>query len=191
MSTPAVPAVPAAPECRVAEWLNAPQPLSLAALRGRATMAVAFQMLCPGCVAHALPQAQRVREAFPESDLAVVGLHTVFEHHDAQGPAAALRAFLHEYRIAFPVGIDAPSPDGGVPQTMAAYAMQGTPTLLLIDRVGRLRMRRFGHLDDLRLGAALAALIDERGPPDSRDVAAPATADPGCDEAGCTVDPKA
>jgi hypothetical protein len=44
---------------------------------------------------------------------------------------------------------------------MSAYAMQGTPTLLLIDRAGRLRMQRFGHIDDLRLGAAIASLVAE------------------------------
>ena len=33
------------------------------------------------------------------------------------------------------VGIDAPDPKGGpIPQTMAAYALQGTPSLLLFDR---------------------------------------------------------
>ena len=83
-------------------------------------------MLCPGCVSHGLPQAQRARDAFSPKDLAVVGLHTVFEHHEAQGSRAALAAFLHEYRIDFPVGIDAQ--DERLPQTMRAYQMQGTPT---------------------------------------------------------------
>jgi hypothetical protein len=117
-------------------------------------------MLCPGCVAQALPQMQRARDAFPESEVAVVGLHTVFEHHEAQGRRDVLAAFLHENRIGFPVGIDVQG-DGMLPQTMAAYAMQGTPTLLLIDRAGRLRMQRFGHIDDLRLGAAIASLVAE------------------------------
>jgi hypothetical protein len=123
--------------------------------------AVAFQMLCPGCVSHALPQAQRVREAFPADAVSVVGLHTVFEHHDAQGSAAALRAFLHEYRISFPVGVDAHDDGVALPATMREYQMQGTPTLLLIDAAGRLRMQRFGHLDDLRLGAAINAVLTQ------------------------------
>lgn len=156
-----MPALRPAAEFRVAHWLNAPAPLSLAALRGRVVMAVAFQMLCPGCVAHALPQASRVRAAFSEADLAVIGLHTVFEHHAAQGTREALAAFLHEYRIAFPVGADAPSPGGGPPQTMRAYAMQGTPTTILVDREGRLRLSRFGHVDDLTLGAFIATLVGE------------------------------
>jgi hypothetical protein len=150
----------AAPDWHIAEWLGSDRPLALADLRGRVVVALAFQMLCPGCVAQALPQMQRVRDAFPETDVAVIGLHTVFEHHEAQGRRDVLAAFLHENRIGFPVGIDKPG-DGVLPETMSAYAMQGTPTLLLIDRAGRLRMQRFGHIDDLRLGAAIASLVDE------------------------------
>ena len=149
-----------APEWRTTEWFNTPEPLTLASLKGRVAMVSAFQMLCPGCVAQGLPQAQRVADLFRPADVAVIGLHSVFEHHDAMGPNA-LRAFLHEYRIRFPVGID--EPDGlGLPLTMRAYEMQGTPTTLLIDREGRLRRHAFGHLADLQLGAEIMALVGER-----------------------------
>ena len=151
-----------APEWQIAEWINGESQLSLANLRGRTVAALAFQMLCPGCVSHALPQLQRLRAAFPEQDLAVVGLHTVFEHHEAQGRRDVLEAFLHENRIRFPIGIDSPGADG-VPLTFRTYAMQGTPTLLLIDSGGRLRMQKFGHIDDLPLGAAVATLVAEAG----------------------------
>jgi hypothetical protein len=175
-------AVALAPEWRIAQWLNTPDPLTVAALRGRVILVLAFQMLCPGCVSQALPQAQRARVAFAPQDLAVVGLHTVFEHHEAQGGREALAAFLHEYRIGFPVGLDAQAE--GLPQTMAAYRMQGTPTLMLIDRAGRLRLQHFGHLDDLRLGAAIQALIGEAAPATGPQPAAAAQA---CDDAGCPV----
>ena len=101
--------------------------------------------------------------AFAAEDVAVVGLHTVFEHHEAMRPAS-LAAFLHEWRIRFPVGVDAPSEDAHdpVPQTMRAYALQGTPSLLLIDRLGHLRRHGFGAEDDLSIGAAVATLLSER-----------------------------
>lgn len=176
-------APPDAPAWHIAQWMNGGPAGGLLALRGKVVLAVAFQMLCPGCVAQGLPQAQRARAAFSESDLAVIGLHTVFEHHEVQGSEAALQAFLHEYRIDFPVGIDAPSDEGGVPQTMRAYAMQGTPTTILIDRQGRLRLQRFGHIDDMRLGALIASLSAEASidKPDWREEAAAA----GCDAGGC------
>ncbi|RIA47146.1 peroxiredoxin [Hephaestia caeni] len=150
-----------APEWQVDHWLNTREPLSLAVLRGRIVVAVAFQMLCPGCVAEALPQAQRTAASFAAADVAVIGLHSVFEHHAAQGTPEALAAFLHEYRIGFPVAIDAHVDGDPLPATMRTYAMRGTPTLLLIDRQGRLRLNHFGHLDDMRLGAAIATLIAE------------------------------
>ena len=75
---------------------------------------------------------------------------------------ASLRAFLHEYRVRFPVGVDAPGPDGDpIPLTMRAYAMQGTPTTVLIDARGRLRRQVFGVHDDLSLGAEIGALLVE------------------------------
>lgn len=149
-----------APDWHTTAWLNTPQPLDLAQLRGQVVLLHAFQMLCPGCVAHALPQAQRVAKLFAQAPLAVIGLHTVFEHHAAMG-IESLRAFVHEYRIAFPVGVDEPGSDGPIPRTMRAYAMQGTPTLVLIDAQGRLRRQVFGMHDDLLLGAELATLLAE------------------------------
>ena len=151
----------AAPELQTADWLNTDEPVSLESLRGKVVLVEAFQMLCPGCVSHGLPQAMRVHRSFNRDDLAVIGLHTVFEHHDAQGTRVALAAFLHEYKIGFPVGIDAPSESGGLPETMARYRMQGTPTLILVDRLGRLRKQKFGMEEDLVLGAEIMSLICE------------------------------
>lgn len=149
-----------APEWRTTEWLNTPEPLTLTALRGRVVMICAFQMLCPGCVSQGLPQAQRVASLFQPSEVAVVGLHSVFEHHDVMGPNA-LRAFLHEYRIHFPVGVD--EPDGvSLPHTMRTYRFEGTPTTVLIDTKGRLRRQTLGHIPDLQLGAEIMALVGER-----------------------------
>lgn len=150
-----------APEWHTTAWLNSSGPLDLGYFRGRVVVLHAFQMLCPGCVAHGIPQAQRVAKLFEGAPLAVVGLHTVFEHHAAMGPES-LRAFLHEYRVAFPVGIDTPGPAGDpIPCTMRAYAMQGTPTTILIDAQGRLRCQVFGVYDDLLLGAEIGTLLVE------------------------------
>jgi thiol-disulfide isomerase/thioredoxin len=154
-----------APELDVIAWLNTPEPIRLAGLRGKVVVIEAFQMLCPGCAQVGLPQLARIHEQFPSDDVVVLGLHTVFEHHEVQGPRAALEAFLHEYRYGFPVGIDRPISEGGpIPSTMRAYSMEGTPTLILIDRQGRLRRQTLGHVPDLRLGAEIMALMMEAPP---------------------------
>ncbi|MEN0061197.1 MAG: redoxin domain-containing protein [Myxococcota bacterium] len=147
-----------APEWKTSRWFNARNPRSLASLRGQVVALETFQMLCSGCVARGLPQAQRLTEAFGNS-LVVVGMHSVFEHHAAMTPVA-LEAFLSEYRVTFPVGVDVHDASG-VPQTMRAYRMRGTPTLTLIDRQGKLRHQWFGHVEDLELGASVAALLAE------------------------------
>lgn len=149
-----------APPILASEWLNTPEPLTLDALRGRVVVIECFQMLCPGCVSHGLPQARRIAETFRAEDVAVLGLHCVFEHHDVMTPVA-LRVFLHEYRIRFPVAVDMPGTDGPLPRTMASYGLEGTPTLLLIDRSGRLRARHFGSVPDLALGAEIMMLAQE------------------------------
>lgn len=163
--------IKAAPELEVTEWLNTHGPMSLEHLRGRVVVLHAFQMLCPGCVSHGLPQAKRIRESFSEADVAVIGLHTVFEHHDVMGPDA-LRVFAQEYRLEFPIGIDRASCHAGVPLTMQRYALRGTPSLILIDRSGRLRLNHFGQADDLRVGALIGQLIGESVDVDSSSIAA-------------------
>jgi peroxiredoxin len=177
---------PPAPPLEVSAWLNTPTAISLSDLRGRVVVLHAFQMLCPACVSHGLPQAQQIHAAFDAADVAVIGLHTVFEHHAVMG-ADALRAFVHEYRLGFPIGIDAPSVDDPIPRTMAAYALRGTPSLMLIDRQGRLRLNHFGALDDLRAGALIGQLVAETdAPPHQASVASGAAAAAGCDASGCT-----
>ena len=153
---------PMAPELRVSQWFNIDRSPSLSSLRGRVVVIEAFQMLCPGCVRHGIPQVQRIADHFSRSDVAVLGLHTVFEHHAVMTPAA-LQVFIHEYRLTFPVGVDA-SDGEGLPLTMQAYAMEGTPTLILIDRNGHLRHRLFGAESDMAVGAAIASLVAEPAP---------------------------
>ncbi len=156
-------AVRPAPELDVTQWFNAPEPLTLTGLRGKVVVLHAFQMLCPGCVGAGLPQAQRIATLFPVEEVAVIGIHTVFEHHEAMTPVA-LAAFLHEYRIRFPVAVDRPGGEGPIPHTMAAYGMRGTPSLVLIDRVGMLRRHAFGAEDDLKVGAEIGWLMAEPHP---------------------------
>ncbi|MGI9476008.1 MAG: peroxiredoxin family protein [Hyphomicrobiaceae bacterium] len=146
-----------APELSVEQWFNTESDLTLEKLRGRPVLIHAFQMLCPGCVAHAIPQTQKVQALFGETDLQVIGLHTVFEHHAAMTPVA-LKAFIHEYRLTFPIGVDTAPSTGDIPATMAAYAMRGTPTTILIDRDGNVAANLFGQIEDLALGAMIQSL---------------------------------
>lgn len=181
----------AAPELQTSGWLNTPQPLTLASLRGKVVVLHTFQILCPGCVQAGIPQAQRISQEFDPDRVAVIGLHTVFEHHSVMG-RDALEVFVHEYRLRFPIGID--KYDGeprGIPLTMRAYQMQGTPTLILIDKAGHIRLHKFGHVSDLSVGFSIGALLSEKIEIDE-SAAIPAAAGTSseytvCDEDGCGV----
>ena len=154
------PALRTAPALVVSEWLNSDQPLTFETLLGRVVLLYAFQMRCPGCVEFAIPQAQRAHTFFSQDEVAVVGLHSVFEHHELNS-TSALRGFARERRLTFPIAVDMPDARDGIPITMRALALQGTPSLVLVDRRGRIRMQRFGHVPDLELGAAVATLVSE------------------------------
>lgn len=155
--------LPRPPELVVDYWLNTESSLSLEALRGKVVVIFVFQMLCPGCVKNSLPQAKIAHAVFNPDDVVILGLHSVFEHHQAYSKAI-LSAFLQENRIHFPVAIDKPSDSPSrYPETMKAYQMQGTPTLIVIDRKGLLRKQKFGHENDMVLGAELMKLVEEVG----------------------------
>jgi peroxiredoxin len=146
------------PELAVSRWFNTKAPITLEGLRGRVVVLHAFQMLCPGCVTQSTPQAERLHRLFGGGPVAVIGLHSVFEHHAAMTPVA-LEAYIHEFRLTFPIGVDEAGNDGPIPVTMARYGMQGTPTTIVIDRAGQLRQQHFGQTDDIALGVLIGSLI--------------------------------
>ncbi|MBS0398419.1 MAG: redoxin family protein [Proteobacteria bacterium] len=146
------------PDIEASEWLNPEKPLGPADLQGRVVVVSVFQMLCPGCVQNSLPQARTLYSTFSRDDLVVIGLHSVFEHHHVMTPEA-LRVFVGEYRLPFPIAIDRPVKGSPLPATMQKWGLNGTPTLMVFGRDGKLVLHHFGHLDDLRLGVLIGELL--------------------------------
>ncbi len=169
-----------APELKVSKWFNTDKDITLTGLRGKVVVIEAFQMLCPGCVSHGLPMAQKIHQMFPKDQVAVIGLHTVFEHHGAMTPVS-LEAFLYEYHLTFPVGVDQAG-QGNMPATMQAYQMQGTPSVILIDKQGVLRANHFGQVSELQIGAEVATLTGEGVTSQAQD-----DVDGKCDENGYPI----
>jgi hypothetical protein len=149
-----------APELLVQSWFNTDRPLLLSGLRGRVVVLAAFQVFCPNSIGFGIPQTKRIYDMFEPKDVAVIGLHATFEHHDAFS-IAVLKAFIQEYRLRFPIAIDQPNKAGPIPHTMEEYKMRGTPSMVLIDRSGIVRKHAFGAVDDLRIGAEIGALTQE------------------------------
>lgn len=171
-----------APELAVSEWFNTPTPLTLAGLRGRPVFLHTFQVLCPGCVAEAIPQVQRIERIFASTDLQVIGIHTVFEHHAAMSPVT-LQAFLHEYRLKSPVAVDLTEEGSDIPATMRRYGLRGTPSSVLVGRDGSILHHAFGVEDDIVVGARIAMAISAPVPeitPDTEMHAGGACTDGRC-----------
>ena len=136
------------------QWFSAREPVALARCveGGRHR---AFQMLC--WLREPRSQGVRIHDSFDPADVAVPPAYGV---PGTTGDDDLARRLPAQYRIRFPVGVDVP--DGkGMPKTMAAYRMQGTPTLILIDRLGRLRAQHFGSVSDLQVGAEIMMLMLE------------------------------
>lgn len=153
-----------APPLVTSAWLNSKANLTLEGLRGRVVVIEVFQMLCPGCVMHSMPQAIRLWQHYRASpmanDVVILGLHSVFEHHAVMNPKA-LAVYLYEFKIPFAVGVDRPGQSSPLPVTMQAYGMRGTPTTLFIDRQGRLRAQHFGIEPDSDMVQRIDQLLGE------------------------------
>lgn len=180
---------PMAPEFETSTWINTSKALTLAQLKGKVVVLHAFQMLCPGCVSHGLPQAKAIHEMFSNDDVQVIGLHTVFEHHKVM-TVEALQAFVSEYRLSFPIAMDLPDDVGPIPKTMGKYSMQGTPTLIIIDRQGAIRLNYFGSLHDMQVGKIIGSLLAEGEVALLTDEAPTPSVmldDTSCDDTGCRI----
>ncbi|WP_104398681.1 redoxin domain-containing protein [Vibrio penaeicida] len=177
--------LPLAPELKTAGWLNSDIPIELRDLRGKVVVLHTFQMLCPGCVSHGLPQASKIHQFFKDDDVQVIGLHTVFEHHQGM-QLESLKAFVHEYRLTFPIGIDAPS-GGDIPITMAEYGLPGTPTLVLIDKSGQIRFTHHGIIEDMMVGKMITSLLHEQYSEVGQSLSGDKNKDLNCDEEKCSA----
>lgn len=144
----------------VEKCFNTDQNISLKDKLGQVIYMPVFQMLCPGCVYYCIPQALKIYQQFKDKNLAVLGLHSVFENHEAMKPLA-LKVFIKEWRIPFPVAVDLRKEGEWSPETMKAYGFQGTPSVVLIDSKGRLRLNRFGHIEDDKLIPMIKELLEE------------------------------
>lgn len=74
--------------------------------------------------------------------------------------------------------------------TMQAYGLRGTPSVVVFDRDGRVRLNRFGQIDDLQLGAVIGQLLAEapaQPTVDAGDSATHQTDAPACAGGVCAV----
>ena len=119
--------------------------VSLAAHRGKVVLLNVWATWCHPC-RREIPELQAIHERYQVRGLELVGVSV-----DADGSDDAIRAFMQEFRMTFPVWRD---PDERV---SAQFLVVGVPATFLIDREGVLRWRKTGPIapNDSSLASAI------------------------------------
>lgn len=197
-----------APEIDVSHWVQG-MPTTLRQEKDHIVLVEVFQVNCPGCFLHGIPEAIDIYRLYGDQGVRVLGLATAFEDYDkntlenlqalaerghvvgetrrALAQYGRLQNDSLPYRIPFPLGMDTltPSKDAITDQkvidfiksqlpnfdsepsyrkrdlmgrvrnymlskkyaahTFETYALQGTPSTILVDRKGILRDVSFGQ----------------------------------------------
>ena len=71
----------AAPDIQVETWVQG-EAVNFSTLTGRVVLVEVFQVNCPGCFVHALPEVLHLHHSYHDKGLTVIGLATAFEDFD-------------------------------------------------------------------------------------------------------------
>ena len=119
-----------------------------------------------GDAAQAVRAAIAALEALPEGKLTAASSLYTTAPVDSSGPDYVNAVVRLETGLTAPGLLHALQQIEADPE-LQAYAMQGTPTLVLIDGAGRIRAQHFGAVADLVLGVEIGQVLAERGDPDA------------------------
>ena len=143
-----------APEFPAVDWLNAPQPPTVAGLRQRSVLVDIWDFTCINCL-RTLPSLRDWHERYREAGLAVLGVHTP-EFPFARDPRH-VQAAVGRLGLRWPVALDNE-------QTIwTAFANYAWPSIYLIDAEGYLRFRHVGEGGYARVEEAIRTLLTEAG----------------------------
>ncbi|MGK2935262.1 MAG: TlpA family protein disulfide reductase [Gemmatimonadaceae bacterium] len=119
--------------------------VSLAALRGKVVLLNVWATWCHPC-RDEIPELQALHERYAARGLELVGVSV-----DAESADGAIRSFMHDFRMTYPVWRDPGE------RVSAQFHIVGVPATFLIDREGVLRWRKTGPIQpgDATLAAAL------------------------------------
>ena len=123
--------------------------VSLAAHRGKVVLLNVWATWCHPC-RDEIPELQAIHVRYQPRGLELIGVSV-----DSDGSDDAIRSFMTDYRMTYPVWRD---PDERV---SSQFLVVGVPATFLIDREGVLRWRKTGPIqpNDPSLTAAIEAAI--------------------------------
>ena len=145
-------------------------PLRLSDMRGKVVLVDVWGTWCPPCRAE-VPHLAALHKKLEPRGFGVMGL--ACERVDAKEAPAVVRKFLAEQSVPYPsASVDKAWPSKNIPD------FEGFPTLLLVDRAGKVRMKVVGYTEGDLLEAAVAKLLDEAPAPEGAKPPAPAPTTP-------------
>jgi thiol-disulfide isomerase/thioredoxin len=143
-ATTATPAPRAAPSWKNTSWLNAPAPVTLAALKGRVVLLNFWVFTCFNCT-NTVPSLVTFDSKYRDRGLTIVGIHTPeFPPSGGEHDKANVAKALAKYDIRYPIAQDNDR------ATWNLYHIEYWPSFVLIDKQGRVRYEGYGefHIGD-------------------------------------------
>ena len=141
-------------------WLNTDHPLVLEALRGHVVLLNFWVYSCYNCT-NTLPALIALDRRFHGAGLVTIGMHTPeFPPYSGEHDAANVGRALRQYGVTWPVAQDNDR------RTWDRFGIRYWPTVLLIDRRGRIRHEVVGEFHDgdrtyVEVSERIAALLAE------------------------------
>jgi len=126
---------PAAPEFAKGDWVNS-DPLTLNKLRGHVVLVEFWTFGCYNC-RNTLPSVKEWDARYRERGLTIVGVHT--PETDSEYSIENVRREVPGLGIKYPVVTDNDY------ITWKAYGVEAWPTILVIDKLGRIRWLHVGE----------------------------------------------
>jgi peptide-methionine (R)-S-oxide reductase len=116
-------------------WINS-EPLALDKLRGRVVLVDFWTFGCYNC-RNTLPTLKRLNASYGTRGLTIVGVHS--PESDYEKDLESVRGRVRELGIRYPVVTDNDY------QTWRAYNVQAWPTIVILDKQGRIRFTHIGE----------------------------------------------
>lgn len=126
------------------DWYQLPEgktSLDVTDFRDKVLYLYFFQSWCPGCHRVGFPVLQTVHKRFSnDPQVAFVAIQTTFEGHQIN-TADKLREVASRYQLNIPLGQSLET--DGTPAIMRQYRSGGTPWVIIVDRLGKVRFNDY------------------------------------------------
>jgi thiol-disulfide isomerase/thioredoxin len=147
--------MPAFPSDKPADWIGTPQSWEM--LRGHVVLVDVWRFSCGNCRA-TMPWLREAKDRFAARGLRLVGVHTPAFTFEYEKPK--VQAEVERQGLDYPHLLDTES------RYWKALGAEYWPTVYLVDRCGRQRLRHIGEIHSGKpsgeeVEAAIAALLDE------------------------------